>query len=188
MFHSNPHFSPGIKETKQKSPRSFEGWQSLWKWRFDSENRDIAANLATEWSNYLLIGGCAVSRTITLANSPAGNFNRYNWSHRTGRNVDCLLSMRFSVESRGAEGYPPNYPIRRYISNYKVRDFDSPSKEVPELENIRPTWHFRDSDQREINFERSVRLYGEKILRLLFRADDILHRQTNKRQRGGNFE
>lgn len=51
----------------------------------------------TEWSNYLLIGGSPVSRTITLANPLDGNFNRYNWNRKTGRNADCSSPTWFSV-------------------------------------------------------------------------------------------
>lgn len=32
-----------------------------------------------------------VSRTITLANPLDGNFNRYNWNRKTGRNADCPI-------------------------------------------------------------------------------------------------
>lgn len=63
-----------------------------------SGGHNIGQTLPTEWSNYLLIGGSPVSRTITLANPLDGNFNRYNWNRKTGRNADCPSSAWLSVE------------------------------------------------------------------------------------------
>lgn len=67
-------------------------WSGASASELSSEGYNIGQALPTEWSNYLLIGGSPVSRTITLANPLDGNFNRYNWNRKTGRNADCSSS------------------------------------------------------------------------------------------------
>lgn len=69
-------------------------WSGASASKLSSEGHNIGQALPTEWSNYLLIGGSPVSRTITLANPLDGNFNRYNWNRKTGRNADCSSSSR----------------------------------------------------------------------------------------------
>lgn len=88
---------------------SFEIGRNLWKRRHGSEKRDIASG--TEWSNYLLIGASPVSCAITLANSPAGNFNGYNWNRKTGR-LPLVHATLPPLRIR-------NYPILRSASSYK---------------------------------------------------------------------
>lgn len=72
-----------------------------------SGGHNIGQTLPTEWSNYLLIGGSPVSRTITLANPLDGNFNRYNWNRKTGRNADCpsscLTLCRIVIQERAVQ-------------------------------------------------------------------------------------
>jgi len=75
-------------------------WSNISASEFSSEGHNIEQALPTEWSNYLLIGGSHVSRTITLANPLDGNFNRFNWNRKTDRNADCPSSVWFSIESK----------------------------------------------------------------------------------------
>lgn len=77
-----------------------DAWSNISTSKLSSEGHNIGKTLPAEWSNYLLIGGSHVSRTITLANLLHGNFNRFNWNRKTGRNADCPSSVWFSVESK----------------------------------------------------------------------------------------
>lgn len=78
-------------------------WTNISALELSSESHNIEQALPTEWSNYLLIGGSHVSRTITLANPLDGNFNRFNWNHKTDRNADCPSSVilyRIEIQKR----------------------------------------------------------------------------------------